>query len=134
MGFDIWEHGQIGVFGFVLAIVLIGSLFQYLKIRSNNETIRQLAASGQTIDPALLRHLGREEQDVGTGLIVGGVIMMGVAAGLYFFGAQLGAATGDPEVGPVFRAIAGLVGFIGGALLLVGVPITILRRRDDRQG
>lgn len=130
---DFFEYGQVGVFGFVILIVLIGSLFQYLKVRSNNETIRTLAQSGQPIDPQLLRHLHSEESSSSVGLFVGGVITFAVAAALYLFGAQLGAATGDPEIGPVFRAIAIFPAFIGGGLLLAGIVLAVVRRgrRED---
>ena len=130
MDFDIFGYGQIGVFGFVLAIILIGSFFNYLKIRSNNETIRALAASGQSVDPELLNHLGRESRETGPGMMIGGFITLAVAVGLYFFGMQIGAVTGDEELGPVFRAIAMIPGFVGAALLIAGLVMTVFRKRD----
>ncbi|GGY46708.1 hypothetical protein [Parvularcula lutaonensis] len=129
MDFDLFGYGQIGVFGFVLAIILIGSFFNYLKVRSNNETIRALAASGQGIDPELLGHLKRESGETGPGMVIAGFITVAVAIGLYFFGSQLGVATGDDQVGPVFRAIAMIPGFVGAALLVAGLFITVFRKR-----
>ena len=122
----------IGVFGFIVLIVLIGSLFSFLKVRSNNETIRQLAQSGQPIDPSLLERLGRDSEDGRGGLLIGGFITLAVAVGLYFFGAQIGLATDDPEVGPIFRGIAMIPGAIGAALMIAGFLQLMFRRRSDR--
>lgn len=130
MDIEFFDHGQIGIFGFVLAIVLIGSLFQYLKVRSNNETIRQMVASGQPVDREMLRHLGRESDSGPGGLITGGVITLAAAAALYLFGEQIGQVAGDDEVGPVFRAIALFPGLIGAALVVVGAAGVVFRRRD----
>ncbi|NNU15765.1 hypothetical protein HK107_05455 [Parvularcula sp. ZS-1/3] len=128
---DIFHGAPIGVFGFVILIILIGSFFSFMKVRSNNETIKALAQSGQPIDPKLLAHLGREDGNSRGGMLVAGVIVLFVAAGLYFFGQQIGAATGDEEVGPVFLGIATLVGFVGGGLLLTGLALAVFRKKDD---
>ena len=125
-----WDSPMV-IFGFVIAIVFIGSLFNYLTVRSKNETLKSMAQSGQAIDPALLGHLGKEDSDGGGGLITGGAITMAVAIGLYIFGQQLGVATDDPEVGPVFRAIAGLVGVIALGLLVTGIGSAMFRRRKS---
>ena len=121
----------IGVFGFIVLIVLIGSLFSFLKVRSNNETIRQLAQSGQPIDPSLLERLGRDSEDSRGGLLVGGFVTFAVAVGLYFFGAQIGIATDDPEVGPIFRGIAMIPGAIGAALMIAGFLQLMFQRGRD---
>lgn len=132
---DYFGFPPIGVFTFVILIILIGSLFQYLKVRSNNETIKTLAQSGQPIDPRVLGHLGRERNDGGAGgLLTGGFITLAVAVGLYFFGAQIGIATEDPEVGPVFRAIAAIPGVIGIALMIAGLVGLIFRKRNRDEG
>ena len=128
---DIFGFAPVGVFGFVILLVLIGSFFQYLKVRSNNETIRTLAQSGQDIDPKLLRQLGRDRSESEGGTLTGGVIVSAVAVGLYIFGRFLAAADGDPEISIIFAGIASLVGCIGGALLLVGIFQAMARRGKD---
>ncbi|MEM1379845.1 MAG: hypothetical protein AAGH41_04380 [Pseudomonadota bacterium] len=125
-----WEFGfaPVGVFGFVILIVLIGSLFSYLKTRSAHETIRTLAASGRDIDPSLLRGLETEGGSGWQGFLTGGTITLAVAVALVIFGQQLGTITGDDEVGPVFRAVAVFPGLIGAALLLMGLISAIAGR------
>lgn len=135
MDFD-WEWGfpQLGVFGFVIAIVLIGSIFSYLKSRSAHETIQKLAESGQPIDPEMLRGLEADPQETGRGLVVGGAVTLAVAAALIVFGQQIGAVTGDEQVGPVLRAVAVFPGFIGAALLVTGIASLAMRGKSAREG
>jgi hypothetical protein len=134
MDHKFFAFGQIGVFSFVILIVLIGSLFQYLKVRSNNETLRKLAESGQPIDPQLLRSVRSGEGDGGPrGYLVGGMITLAVAAALYLFGDQIGVIAGDDQVGPVFRAIAIFPAFIGGALILAGIVVGVADRRSNSE-
>lgn len=128
---DIFYGAPIGVFGFVILIILIGSVFSYLKVRSNNETIRRLAETGQPIDPTLLSHLNRDgEASSGGGMLVGGVITLAVAVALYLFGQQIGAVSGDDEVGPIFRAIALFPALIGGALVVIGGLMVVTKKKD----
>ncbi|NRA31568.1 MAG: hypothetical protein HRU11_15065, partial [Parvularculaceae bacterium] len=55
-----WGFPPLGVFGFIIAIVFIGSLFNYLKAKSAHETIRDLAGNGHPIDPELYKSLDAE--------------------------------------------------------------------------
>ncbi|MEM9840655.1 MAG: hypothetical protein AAF830_16070 [Pseudomonadota bacterium] len=124
-----WGFPPFGVFGFVIAIVFIGSLFNYLQARSRNETIRQLAASGKDVSPELMRGLTSEADDNGRGLLTAGVIVLASAAALALFGDQIGRVTGDDEVGPVLRTVAIFPAFIGGALLLSGIIGALGRKK-----
>lgn len=128
MEFD-YFHPGISVFGFVIAIVLIGSLFNYLQERSRNETLRDLAAKGHPIDPETLRSL-RKDRSSTAGLLTGGFVTIAVAAALIVFGRVLGSIDGDQEVATVFLGISAFPGFVGIALLLAGI-VTALRKDAD---
>jgi hypothetical protein len=131
MEFSLGQFGEIGVFTFVFMIVFIGGLFQYLRVRSTNETLRKLAESGQPVDRELLQSVRTGEGDGGpSSYLVGGIITLAVAAALYFFGEEMGAITGDPQVGPVMRAVALFPAFIGAALLLSGLITGMTRRKS----
>ncbi|MCQ8186241.1 hypothetical protein [Parvularcula maris] len=129
MDHGFFEFGQIGVFTFVILIVFIGGLFQYLRVRSTNETLRKLAESGQPIDRELLGSVRSTESDGGpSSYFVGGIVTIAAAAALYVFGQQLGDITGDPQLGPVMRAVAVFPAFIGGALLVAGLVVGLTRK------
>lgn len=128
-----WGFPPLGVFGFIVAIVFIASLFSFLKARSAHETIRQLAASGQPIDRSLLKSIEGDDQDNGLGLVVGGTVTLAVAVALVLFGQQIGVIAGDDEVGPVLRAVAVFPGLIGLALLGTGVAQLFMSRGKDGQ-
>lgn len=118
------------VFGFVLLIVLIGSLFEYLKSRSAHRLIGELAASGRDIDPALLDGLRGDRTSSARGLMIGGAIMCAVAVALALFGRELGSITGDEEVGPVLRAVAIFPGMVGAVMFLIGVVVGLVDRGE----
>ncbi len=129
---DYFGFPPVGVFAFVILLVLIGSLFQYLEVRSNNQTIRTLAQSGQPLDPSLIKHLGRERSGGGPGgLLLAGTIIIAVAIGLYIFGQQIGAVENEPETTQIFVGIAAIPGAVGVALFLGGLVKLLLRRKDD---
>ena len=125
-----WEQGQLGVFTFVIILVLIGSISSVLRTQSNNNTLKELARSGQPLDPQLMKALSKSGDDGGpAGYFVGGVITLSVAAGMIFFGRRIADIDADPEVAEVFTAIAAFPGFIGVALLLIGVVTAVLSRQ-----
>lgn len=130
--FDGWDgqwYSGMGVFGFVIAIILIGSFFSYLKERSRTDLIREAMRSGQPIDPALFEDL-RDSSERG-GLMVGGLITMAVAIGLLIFGYQIGVAEGDKEVFEIFKGIAAIPGLVGVALFLAGLFQAMTRKKSD---
>jgi len=127
-----WEQGQLGIFTFVIIIVLISSIASVIRTQSRNSTLKELARSGQPIDPSLLQSLAssKDDDDGGPGaLIVGGFITLTVAAALVVFGQRLAAIDNDPDDAKIFEAIAVFPGFIGIALLVVGIVSAIFTRR-----
>jgi len=88
----VWHYGGIGLWTFILAIILIGSLFDYLKSRSRNEVIREALKSGQPLDPETLKDFRSDDRGR---LIIGGLVTMAVAMGLVFMGYQIGKTDGD---------------------------------------
>jgi len=116
-GFD---NDLVLIFGFVLVIIFISSFFSFMKAKSAHETIRELSSKGQPIAPELLRGLQDDDDRSGRGLLTGGFILIAIAVALAVFGMQIGAITGDDEVGPVLRTVAIFPGMIGAALLVSG--------------
>lgn len=115
--FDGW-HQPIGVFTFVLAIILIGSVTSWLKTRSQQETIREAIKAGIKIEPDMLNKLNQPSGSNSGGMALAGCILLASGIALVFFGYQLGQVDGDDEVFTVFIGIAGFPFLIGIALLI----------------
>lgn len=117
-----WGFPPLGVFGFIIAIVFIGSLFNYLKAKSAHETIRDLASSAQPIDPELYKSLDAEGRaQNGSGMITGGAVTFVVGAAVFLGAIPFGTAVGDAEVTQIFQAMATMTALIGGGIFLVGL-------------
>lgn len=126
-----WEYGQFGVFTFVIILVLIGSISSIIRTQSRNNTLKEIARSGQPIDPSVLDTFTKvSDEDSGGpgGLVVGGFITLAVAAALVVFGQRLAAIDNDPDDAKIFEAIAVFPGFIGGALIVVGLVSLLFSR------
>ena len=131
MEIDFWNSWEnpIGVFGFVIAIVFIGSFFSYMKQRSKNELIREALRSGQSLDPELLGDL--KDDDSEGGLIVAGLIVMAVAVGLVIMGYQIDKVEGKDEVFQIMKGVAAIPGLIGLVLFVAGVFQALTRKKKD---
>lgn len=85
------------------------------------ETVRTAVQSGQTLDPATIRALGVERKKKG-GDIRWGIVLVAVALACMSFGwALTGVDTGDVDILMIFSGIAAFPGFVGIALILMGV-------------
>ena len=113
----------IGVFTFVLLIILIGNVFSWLRTRAQMETMREAIRSGQPIDPSILAALEPHERDARRGFLVGGLVTLAVAVALVVFGWQIARVTGDDQVAGVMLAVSAFPGLIGVALL-IGAALT----------
>lgn len=116
---DMWQQ-PFNLWAFIILIILIGSIFSYLKQRSRNEVIKEALRSGQAIDPELLKDI-QEKDDNSGGLVLAGCITIAVAVGLVFLGYQIGKVDGDEEVFEIMKGVAAIPGLIGLVLLLGGV-------------
>lgn len=129
MDFHTFGWGQpVGVFGFVILIVLIGSLFSWLKTRAQQETIREAIRKGIDLDPQMLNKLDNPSDGKGS-LLLAGMILLAASVALVFFGYQIGQVEPDDEVFTIFLGIAGFPFMIGIVLLLVG----LFRRKDTAE-
>lgn len=112
-------HGGIGLWGFIIAIVLIGSFFSYMKQKSRNELVREAMKNGQTIDPDMLKDL--KEEDEKGGMILGGAICIAVAVGLVFMGYQIDKVEQDENVYEIMKGVAAIPGLVGVVLMIFGI-------------
>ena len=116
---------SIGAFGFwlFLAVVVGGAMwFDARKKESEQETLRRLVESGQTIDPAVVDKMlhktsGDERKD--RDLTVAGIITLSVGIGLAVMGWFIGQF--DPQAFKALLGVGTMVGIIGLGLLLAGV-------------
>ena len=118
MNIDFGWGDPISLFGFVLIIILIGSVSSYLKVRAQQKTLREAIRAGQPIDPALLGSLERDSGADPRSLRIGGLVTLAVAVALVLFGWQIGRVAGDDEVFGVMIAVAAFPALIGIALLI----------------
>jgi len=120
--FDYW-HAPMGVFTFVILIVLINGIFHWLRVRSQQQTLREAIKSGVQIDPEALKAVSTpsSNNDSPGGRIFVGLILIAVACALAFFGYQIGTVDGDPEVFTIFQGIAAFPGLIG-VVFLISAP------------
>lgn len=127
---EFWEHwhSNISVFGFVIAIILIGSFFSYLKQRSRHELIREAMRSGQSIDPDLLKDL--KDEDEKGGMIIAGAILLAVAVGLAALGYQIDKVEESNEVFEIMKGVAVIPALIGVVLLIAGLIEAATRKKS----
>ncbi len=113
--------GAMGFWIFVAAVVVAGIWFDARKRETQQETLRRIVESGQTIDPAVIDKMvavGGGKTRVDRDLKISGVIVMFIAPGL----AILGWFLGQMEDG-LFGMLLGvslLVAFVGIGLFVAG--------------
>ena len=118
-----WNFGwdaPLGVFGFVILIILIGGFFSWMKTRAVQATIREAIRAGTPLDPAVIRELRGDGEGAGGGVSRGltGLILIAVAIALVGFG-YMGSTLGDePNALLFFASVAAFPGLIGVAFLI----------------
>ena len=112
-----------GVFGFVILLVLIGSVTSWLKTRAEQATLREAIRAGQPIDPHLLASLQDSPKRTREGLRIGGFVTIAVAIALVGFGFLLERASGDDQILLVMSGVALFPGLVGVALLLASATM-----------
>lgn len=127
--FDHWDQ-PVGLWGFIIIIVLIGSVTSYMKYKSRNDLMKEALRSGQEIDPAILEDLKDPDGD-GSGLMIGGAVTLAVAVGLVIMGYQIGKVEGDDEIFEVMKGVAAIPGLIGIVLLIGGFISKMSRGKKD---
>jgi hypothetical protein len=110
-----WYYNGPNMFWIFIAIIVVSSmLFRYLRSRSRDETIRDLAERGQPIP----REMFDDRPGGRSGLLIGGLVMLFIGIALSAF--MWAGRAGIPNFGNEgFPALVGLFpGGIGLALLL----------------
>ena len=116
-----WYYNGPDMFWIFIAIIVVSSmLFGYLRSRSRDETIRDLAQRGQPIPPQMFDRPGGR-----SGLLIGGLIMLFIGIALSTFMWSMGGMQhpwGSEEY-PVFVGL-----FPGGIGLALVISYLLLGR------
>jgi len=125
---------SLGAFGFwIFLAVVVGSgiWFDARKRESQQETLRRLVESGQTIDPAVIDKLVQSSgsERVDRDLKVGGIITLFVAPGIAVLGWFLRQV--QEEILGILLGVSLLVAFVGVGLLLAGMYYARAYRNDQ---
>lgn len=116
-----WSFGApLGVFGFVILIILLNGIFSVIRTRAKQEVLREAIRSGQSVDPEILRSLQDSQEDEGSG-VTAGLILMAVAVGLVFLGYQIGKVEPDEPIFDIMLGVAGIPFMIGLILFISGL-------------
>ena len=113
--------GALGFWLFVAAVVVAGIWFDARKRETQQETLRRIVESGQTIDAAVIDKMvaaGGGSSRVDRDLKISGLIVMFVAPGLAILGWFLG-QTEDGLFG-MLLGVSLLVAFVGIGLFVAG--------------
>ena len=113
--------GALGFWLFIGAIVVAGIWFDVRRRESEQETLRRVVESGQTIDSAVIDKLlkvGGGQSRTDRDLKVSGLIVISLAPGIAILGWFL--AKLQPEVMSVMLGVAILLGLLGIGLLVAG--------------
>ncbi len=86
------------------------------------ETVRTAAQSGTELTPEIIRALGMPQRKKG-GDKRWGIILLSIAAAFIALGFSIGAVEGDMEVVGIMAGVASFPGFVGLALILMGVLV-----------
>lgn len=128
MGFEI--HPLIIIWGSILLLVFIVSLFKYLGRRSKYRVLEKIAESGQTLSPELLAGLtngnGRAPEDKNP--ITSGIFLMciGIALAVFFWAMQGG---GIPLADDNWLPVIGVFPFMIGLARVLGAGFS---QRDSK--
>jgi len=113
--------GALGFWLFIGAIVVAGIWFDVRRRETEQETLRRVVESGQTIDSAVIDKLlkvGGGQSRTDRDLKVSGLIVISLAPGIAILGWFL--AKLQPEVMSVMLGVAILLGLLGIGLLVAG--------------
>jgi hypothetical protein len=110
----------ITVFGSVVLIVWIVYHHGAKNRREVLETVRQAAQSGTQLTPEVIKALGMPQKKKG-GDIRAGIILLAIAAAFITLGYTIGAVEGDFEAFGIMAGVASFPGFVGIALIAMGV-------------
>ncbi|WP_421791338.1 DUF6249 domain-containing protein [Hyphobacterium sp.] len=110
------------VFGSIVLIVWIVFHFGSKNRRDVLETVRTAAQSGTELTPEIIRALGMPQRKKG-GDKRWGIILLSIAAAFIALGFSIGAVEGDMEVVGIMAGVASFPGFVGLALILMGVLV-----------
>ena len=124
--------GALGFWLFIGAIVVAGIWFDVRRRESEQETLRRVVESGQTIDSAVIDKLlkvGGGQSRTDRDLKVSGLIVIFLAPGIAILGWFL--AKLQPQVMSVMLGVAILLGLLGIGLLVAG-KVAERWYKDDR--
>ena len=113
--------GALGFWLFIAAVVVAGIWFDVRRRETEQETLRRVVESGQTIDSAVIDKLlkvGGGQSRTDRDLKVSGLIVISLAPGIAILGWFL--AKLQPEVMSVMLGVAILLGLLGIGLLVAG--------------
>lgn len=122
-------------FWMFIAMCVVSSVWSDIRKReSQQETLRRIVESGQTIDAALIdKMVGsvKGESHADRDLKVAGIITMSVSPGLFLLGYFV---TGlDLEKLRVFIGLSLLVGIVGLGLFAAGMMVSRWQKQDENQ-
>lgn len=122
-------------FWMFIAFLVVCNVWSNIRRReSQQETLRRIVESGQTIDAALIdKMVGsvKRNSHAGRELKVAGIITMSVSPGLFLLGYFI---TGlDLEKLRVFIGLSLLVGIVGIGLFVAGMMVSRWQKQDENQ-
>lgn len=113
--------GAMGFWMFLAAVVVAGIWFDARKRETQQETLRRVVESGQTIDPEVIDKMlavGGGDERVDRELKIAGVIVMFIAPGLAILGWFLGQL--NDRLFGIMLGVSLLVAFVGIGLYVAG--------------
>ena len=112
----------IGVFGFIILIVLINSIASVIKSGHRSSIIKEALRSGKDIDPALMESFADEDSaEKSGGMVTGGGVLIAVALALILLGFVGSDYIDEPNAKMGMAAVAAFPGFIGIVLVISGL-------------
>lgn len=127
MGPDILA--PITVFGSIVLIVWIVFHFGAKNRREVLETVRAAAQSGTQLTPDVIKALGMPRRAEGRD-IRWGIVLLAIAGAFMALGFAIAGAEGDFEVMYVMSGVAAFPGFVGIALIAMGI---LFRDKSDKE-
>ena len=123
--------GAMGFWLFLAAVVVAGIWFDARKRETQQETLRRVVESGQTIDPEVIDKMlavGGGDERIDQELKIAGVIVMFIAPGLAILGWFLGQL--DDRLFGILLGVSLLVAFVGIGLYVAGKASERWYRKD----